>query len=116
MELNEDHVHDVVAARNQARELFISRRAVEEQKFDAWYKSLIQCSKEDVLDKIPFDYTGMSIRTLIPEWYADVPDPAVCSQQVEEANKKIQEINKIIAGINREGIRLLVEYNRAGGK
>lgn len=111
MELSKNAVHDAVAIRDKAREIFISCRAAEEQKFAGWYASLLKCSKERVLDKIPFDYTNMSIRSLIPEWYKDVPDPDVCAQQVKEANDKISKINEIIADLNREGQKLLEEYN-----
>lgn len=111
MELNEHSMHDPVAIRDKAKEIFISRRAAEEQKFERWYKSLMQCSKEKVLDKIPFDYENMSMRTLVPEWYSDAPDPVKCAEQVEAANAKISQINEIIAEINLEGLKLLEEYN-----
>lgn len=102
---------DPVAARSKARETFIARRAVEEQKFNAWYAMLLKCPKEEVLDKIPFDYTNMSLQTLIPEWYNEIPDPAVCQAQVAQANETLDKINMIIDAINREGVELLKEYN-----
>lgn len=112
MELSEHQVHDVVAIRDKAREIFITRRAAEEQKFERWHKALLKCSKERVLDKIPFDYESMSLRSLCPEWYVEAPNKDVCEQQVREANEKIDQINSIVAEINREGIALLEEYNR----
>lgn len=111
MQSNELSMHDPVAIRDKARETFISCRAAEEQKFNQWYTSLLKCSKERVLDKIPFDYTNWSLRSLIPEWYKEVPDPVICNEQVSGLNAKIDTINDIIADINREGIKLLEEYN-----
>lgn len=103
---------DPVQLRNKARETFISKRSVQEQNFNKWYASLLKCPKEKVLDKIPFDYEGMTLQSLVPEWYTEVPDPEVCKLQLEEANKKLDIINSIIDGINREGVALLEEYNK----
>lgn len=119
MELNSNVLKDPIAMRNQARETWIGWRTIEEQKVEKWHKALMQCSKERVLDKIPFDYTDMSTRTLIPEWYAEVPNPEICSQQVAALNQKIEQINAIIREINAEGLVALDEYNRlyaSGGK
>jgi hypothetical protein len=102
---------DVTALRNKARESFISKRTIQEQQFDKWYKGLLACPKEKVLDKIPFDYTTLSLRTLVPEWYVEVPNQEICDQQIAEANAKIDIINKIISDINGDGVRLLEEYN-----
>jgi hypothetical protein len=102
---------DPVAIRNQARERFISTRAVEEQKFNKWYAALLKCPEDKVLSRIPFDYKDMSMQTLVPEWYAEIPDKAVCEQQVAAANEKINIVNGIIDSINREGLELLNEYN-----
>lgn len=113
------HVYaDPVAERNKAREAFVARRTVEEQKFQAWYQALLKCPKEKVLDKIPFDYADMSIQKEIPEWYAEVPRADVCEKQVAALNEKIDTVNKILYDINQEGLKLLQEYNAlyAGGK
>ncbi len=101
-----------VELRNKARELFISKRSIQEQNFNKWYASLLKCPKEQVLDKIPFDYTNMSLQSLVPEWYAEVPRAEVCTEQVARANEKIDTINQIIDSINREGVALLEEYNK----
>ena len=61
MELTDKHIHDAVAIRDNAKEIFIAARAVEEQRFTNWYNSLLKCSKEKVLDRIPFDYELESI-------------------------------------------------------
>lgn len=116
MSLTNTNIHDAVAIRDTAKEIFISARAVEEQKFNSWYVSLLKCSKEKVLDKIPFPYEGWTMKTLVPEWYVEQPNPEVCNQQVKEANEKINQINSIIADINAEGLRLLEEYNATFGK
>ncbi len=116
MELTDKHIHDAVAIRDNAKEIFIAARAVEEQRFTNWYNSLLKCSKEKVLDRIPFDYEGWTMRTLVPEWYVDKPDPKVCDEQVAEANRKISQINDIIADINAEGLKMLQEFNEAYGK
>lgn len=102
---------DPVAIRNRARETFVAKRTMQEQKFNMWYAALLKCPKEKVLDKIPFDYHSMSLQTLIPEWYAEVPNVEVCTQQLQAANEKIDAVNKIIDSINREGLELLNEYN-----
>lgn len=111
MELNSHILKDPVAMRDKARETWIGRRTIEEQKVEKWHKALMQCSKERVLDKIPFDYTDMSTRTMVPEWYVEVPNPEVCAQQVAALNEKIDQINAIIRDINAEGLEALAEYN-----
>lgn len=118
MESNEFHQHDVVAARDKAKEIFVSLRTREEQKVEQWRGRLLQCSKELVLDKLPFDCQTVSLRTMCPELYADIPNPDLCHQQVAAANEMLQRVNEIIADINRGSIELLEEYNRLynGGK
>lgn len=108
---------DVEKARATAKEIVISERAKEEAKFEAWHKGLLKCPVDKVLSKIPFDYENMSLRTLIPEWYEEAPREEVCRQQQEAANEKLAVINNIINEINKEGVELLLEFNRlyAGG-
>ena len=117
--MNNDQVYkDPVAERNNAKEIWIQRRTVEEQKFNNWYKKLLECPKEKVLDKIPFDYSSMSLQSMIPEWYEEVPDPAVAHNQIVALNEKISVINGIIRELNDEGLALLREYNAmySGGR
>ena len=110
MELS-SHPIDPVQLRNRAKEIFISRRTIEEQKIQRWLEDLLRCDKEKVLDKIPFDYTELSLQNLIPELYVEFPNPEVVKQQREEANKKLEIINDIYRQNNAEGLRLLEEYN-----
>lgn len=102
---------DPVALRNKARETFIAKRTVQEQKFNAWYEALLKCPQDKVLDKIPFDYHNMTLQSLVPEWYVDAPDAATCDEQLKAANEKIDIVNKIIDDLNREGVKRLEEYN-----
>lgn len=102
---------DPIALRNKARETMIAKRAIEEQKFNTWYQYLCNAPEDLVLSKLPFDYKNMTIQTEIPEWYVEVPDPKVCSEQVAKLNEKIKIVNDIYNELNEEGCRLLEEYN-----
>jgi hypothetical protein len=117
MELS-SHPIDPETLRTKAKEAFISRRTIEEQKINNWYHQLLKLDKELVLDKIPFDYSDMSLQTLVPELYKEFPNAEVVRQQREEANKKLETINEIYRQNNAEGLRLLEEYNalQAGGR
>ena len=113
MELGE-HI-DPVALRNRAREIFITKRSMQEQNFNTWYAALLNCSKEKVLDKIPFDYSDLSLQKLIPEWYVEAPRKEVCDEQLAKANAMIKQVNAIIEELNKEGLKLLEEYNTLHG-
>lgn len=101
---------DPITLRNEARDIYISRRSIEEQKINKWVRDLLSCPKERVLDKIPFSVEGMSLQTLVPEWYVEKPDKDICHKQLEEAMEKINQINQIIYEANQEGIKELQEY------
>jgi len=101
---------DPVVLRNQVRDIFISRRSIEEQKVNKWINELLSCPKERVLDRIPFSVEGMSLQTLVPEWYVDKPNKEICAQQLQAAREKIDQINQIIYEINKEGIEEIKEY------
>lgn len=101
---------DPVLLRNQVRDIFISRRSIEEQKVNKWVKELLSCPKERVLDRIPFNLEGLSLQTLVPEWYVDKPNKEICTQQLVEARAKIDQINQIIYELNKEGIEENKEY------
>lgn len=113
--LTDLELKDPSTARDEAREIFITLRTKEEQKIKRWHASLMKCSQEKVLDRIPFDYEDMSLKTLVPEWWADVPDEAVCKEQVAEANKKIVQINDIVREVYKDALTKLEEYNRLYG-
>lgn len=102
---------DPIALRNKAREIMVTKRSIEEQKFATWYNYLMNAPEDLVLSKLPFDYKDMTIQKEIPEWYVDVPDPKVCAEQVAKLNEKIKIVNDIYNGLNEEGCRLLEEYN-----
>lgn len=101
---------DPVLLRNQVRDIFISMRSIEEQKVSKWVRELLSCPKERVLDRIPFSVEGMTLQTLVPEWYVDKPDKEICNQQLQAAREKIDQINQIIYEINKEGIEENKEY------
>lgn len=99
-----------VEMRRQAREILVAKRTVYEREVKQWYDGLMQCSKEKILDKIPFDYTDMSLKTLVPELYEEVPRREVVDQQFAEANRKFHIINSIVNECNQEGLKLIQEY------
>lgn len=96
----------------QAREAVIAYRTREETKFNNWKKALLTCSKEEVLDKIPYDIQSMTFESLIPEIYKDRPNQAQYAKELKAANAILEECNNIIDELNREGAKLLEEYNK----
>lgn len=111
-------VADVHEKATKARETFIAMRTREEQKVERWHRHLMESPQEKILSRIPFDYTNLSTRTEIPEWYKDVPDLNVCKEQVAALNEKLQTIHNILSEINGEAEAALEEYNKLyyGGK
>lgn len=89
---------------------FIRTRTINEQGFLQWKKGLLNCSKEKVLDKIPFDYMSLSLEKEIPEYYVEHPDGAIIKQQEDALNEKIATIESIINEVNMQGVRLLQEF------
>lgn len=104
---------DVIALQNKARDILITSRAVQEQKFEQWYTALLKCSKEKFLDKIPFDYTGWSLQKMIPEWYVEHPDGEKAKEQVAAFNAKVAQINALANELNMTGVKLIEEFNNA---
>lgn len=92
------------------RERFIQGRTREETKFNNWKGALLQCSKELILDKIPFDVANSTLQTFVPEWYVEKPNEEIAKQQVMELNNKITIVNNIVEEYNMKGIALLKEY------
>ena len=106
---------DVRALAAKSRETLIAARTVQEQQFNAWKNALLtSCSKEHVLDKIPFDVSSLTTESLIPEWYVDHPNLEIANQQLAAANEKINIVNRIVDELNREGIRLHQEFLNLG--
>lgn len=101
---------DPVKARNDAREKFIAIRTRREQTFDQWLKGWLKCP-EDVRNMISYDFSNSTFKSEVPEFYADVPNPTVCKEQLDTLNGKIMEVNELIDKLNREGLKRLEEYN-----
>lgn len=102
---------DPAVLRSRAREKFIARRTVEEQKLEKWRNALMSAPSNKVADKVPFQLIDLTLQNLIPEWYVELPNPEIAKQQVIAANEKIALVNQVIIDLNKEGIALLEEYN-----
>lgn len=102
---------DPAVLRSKAREKLITRRTVEEQKLDKWRNALLSAPTNKVADKVPFPLTDLTIQNLIPELYKELPNAEIVEQQRKAANEKIAIVNQIIYDLNKEGVKLLEEYN-----
>lgn len=102
---------DPAVLRSRAREKFITRRTVEEQKLDKWRTALLAIPSDKVSSKVPFALVDLTLQNLVPEWYKELPDATVARGQVISANEKIDIVNRVISDLNKEGIALLEEYN-----
>lgn len=106
---------DIVAVRNAARDTWISERTKEEQKFNTWYQNLLSLP-QNVLDRIPFDYRSLSFKDIVSEWYKEVPDKEIASQQVKKINDIIKSVDNIMFELNKDAIAALEEYNALGAR
>lgn len=102
---------DPAVLRSRAREKFITRRTVEEQKLDKWRNALLSAPSDKVSSKVPFALVDLTLQNLVPEWYKELPNAEIARQQITAANEKIETVNRVIADVNKEGIALLEEYN-----
>ena len=102
--------HKTAELVRQHREIFVQERTKQETKFNNWKAALLKCSKEQILDKIPFEIENATFQTFIPEWYVDKPNKEIAHQQVVEFNKKIELVNSIVEEFNMKGMELLNEY------
>lgn len=107
----EEKLKDPVQLRAQAREHFIKARTQVESSFNNFIATIRTAPDNLIGDKIPFDYKNVTLQELVPEWYKDIPDKDIASQQVAQANEKIAIINDVFKAINAEGVKLLQEYN-----
>ena len=102
---------DPAVLRARAREKFVAKRTLEEQRWDKWRNALINVPVDKIAAKLSFPLTDLTLQNLVPEWYKDLPNAQIASAQVQEANQKIAQVNQIILELNKEGIKLLEEYN-----
>ena len=105
---------DVEKAISRARERFIADRTAMEHTFNDWYRALLGCGKQEVLDRLPYDYTNMSLQTECPELYADIPVQTVCDAQVLALKEKMLFANELVNELNKENLQKLNEYNQRG--
>lgn len=101
---------DPAVARNRAREKFIAARTVEEQKLETWRQQVMKCH-EEFRSKIPFDYEHISLRSEVPEWYAELPDKDTAHEQLLKLNEKLEAVNAMAREWNAKGLELLEQYN-----
>lgn len=95
---------------SQARNKFLTERAREEAKVQAWADSLSKVDPSLLRDiKLP---SPLTLETLTPEVYKDSPDPVVYEQQYNAAMELIAKVNAIGDEYNRRGLQVLEEYNK----
>lgn len=102
---------DPAVLRQRAREKFIAKRTLEEQRIDKWRNALLAAPADKIASKIPFPLTDLTIQVLVPEWYKDLPDANIAKEQLRVANEKVAIVNQVIVELNKEGIALLEQYN-----
>ena len=90
------------------REKFIAERALYEKQFNDWYTNLLKCPK--LIEQIPFDVKGWSIKEMVPELYVEYPNEEVCNSQMDALEDKIRQIDEIVHGINLVGHQKYQEY------
>ena len=105
---------DANQLRNECREIFIKARTLQEQAFDKWYRNLM-ASDEELVNKIPVELRYLSLKELVPEWYAEVPDKEKAAIQIKEANEKLSRINEIIHEAHEEAIKADLQFKAEFG-
>lgn len=100
-----EHV-DPIERRRVAREKFIQERTMEEQKANAWIKSLSELD-ESIRSQIPFEYTGISYQTECPELYKEIPNREQAYIQIAALQEKILIVNKLVSDYNAESDAIL---------
>lgn len=106
---------DPAALLRESKEILIKQRTIREQQFNNWYNNdLLRCP-ESVLSRIPFDYRGWTLQTLIPEWYEEVPNEEKAKEQLEAANAKIEQINEIMRDIYKQAVAKQAEFKKLYG-
>lgn len=101
---------DVKKAISAARECFVMDRSKLEHTFNEWYQGLLNCGKQEILDKLTFDYQNMSLRSECPALYEDFPVKEDCNSQITALNAKMVSVNLIVDELNRENLQKLEEY------
>ena len=109
-----EHI-DVKKAIATAREAFIADRTQAEYRFNEWYTGLLGCSKEDVLDKLPYNYDNMSFKTECPAFYEDIPNEMDCVEQLLALNEKMNIANNIVNELNKDNLIKLEQYRKEKG-
>ena len=95
----------------EAREVFLKERTQQEITVSNWGKRIE--SSPELLSRIDFELPNpMLLEKLIPELYADNPDPIVYQEQFNKANEMITKVNRIVEDINEEARQCLLEYKQ----
>lgn len=109
-----NHTHDMQVYAESIRrenEAFITDRSAQEQKFNTW---LMTCRKwpDHIKQKLPVDVDNLSIRELIPAWYAENPTEQEATEQVAHANQIIEQVNQIVLAAMEEGFAKREQFMR----
>lgn len=99
----------------QYRDIVVSSVAVYQKEFDEWYKKLLSVPKEDVEPYISFKYDGWTLEQLLPSLFAETPDPVKHQQEVDELNRKIEEINNVFRLYHKDAAIKVTEYKKNMG-
>ena len=106
---------DPAALLRESKEILIRERTIREQSFNNWYNNNLLKCPETVLSRIPFDYKGWTLQSLIPEWYEEVPNEEIAKKQLDEANAKIDQINDIMRDIYKQALIKQAEFKKLYG-
>lgn len=99
---------------NKAREDFLAKRAKQEMQIAAWAEKIEKVDPEILKDiDLP---PVITLKALIPEMYADKPNPETYKQQYESCTALFNKVNEIADHYNEEAKRCLLEYQEISSK
>ncbi|MBR3599833.1 MAG: hypothetical protein IKL53_08125 [Lachnospiraceae bacterium] len=106
---------DVESTRRESLQLMVRDRTLMEQKVQGWQTNLLKVPA-NILEKIPYDCTQLTLPIQVPEYYKDRPVESVVNEEIKAFNDKIAEINAVFDEYNTEAYNLLKEYNEMRAK
>lgn len=92
----------------QIREDFLSKRAKQEVRINAWGEKISKVNKE-ILEGIELP-EEITLKALVPELYAENPREEVYLEQLQKANDLITKVNEVAAKHVNEAYNKLKEY------
>lgn len=107
-------MHDYNQLLIKQREKFIADRSMQEQQFNKWKLKAVTW-KPELKARLSFDVDSLTLQQLVPSWYSETPNKEQEAIELANANKLLEEANRIADEYNAKAAGLVEQFDGIGG-